>query len=267
MNKINEKKAQLEKEIEKLGRVAVAFSSGVDSTFLLKTAHDILGENAIAITAKSKCFPKRETVKAKEFCKKEGIKQIAFDFNPFLIEGFAENPENRCYICKKELFSQIKYIAAQNEITHIIEGTNVDDLSDYRPGLKAIEAMKILSPLVGAGLTKPEIRILSKELNLDTYNKASFACLATRFPFGERITEKKLSAIEAAEDMLYNLGFNQFRVRAHGKIARIEVEKKDFENVLLKKEEIAPYFKALGFDYITLDLEGFRSGSMNKTGE
>ena len=263
MNEIHKKKAALEAEIKKLGRLAVAFSSGVDSTFLLKTAHDILGDNAIAITAKSQCFPSRETTEATEFCKKEGIKQITFDYNPFLVEGFSDNPKNRCYICKKALFSQIKSIAAENGFTHIAEGTNTDDLSDYRPGLKAIKELEILSPLSGAELSKSEIRLLSKELNLQTHSKASFACLATRLPFGESITKEKLSAIEAAEDMLFDFGFNQFRVRAHGKVARIEVETNDFERILTKKDEITPYFKSLGFNFITLDLEGFKSGSMN----
>ena len=262
---MNKKKLnQLEKRITELGRVAVAYSSGVDSTFLLKTAHDLLGDNAIAITAKSFCFMKAETKEAEEFCKKEGIKQIIVEFNPLEVEEFKNNVPQRCYFCKKALFGKIKEIAENCGISHVLDGTNADDLSDYRPGMKALEELGIISPLLDAGLTKNDIRLLSEEKGLATFNKPSFACLATRIPYGEAITKDALLQIEKAEERLCELGFKQYRVRKHGNIARIEVLKEELSKAVELESEIAPYFKSLGFAYVTLDLEGFISGSMNR---
>ena len=266
MNEFFSKQKELENQLKSLGSAAVAFSAGVDSTYLLRVASEVLGKNLLAITAKAPCFPMRETQRAIDFCKKENIRLIVFDFNPFETEGYSNNPENRCYICKKALFSQIISIAKENGITNIIEGTNLDDLSDYRPGRKALEELNIISPLLESKLTKNEIRILSEELGLETYDQPSFACLSTRIPYGEEITEKKLLTIEKAENKLSELGFKQYRVRHHGTVARIEINEEDLEKALKEKEIIIHHFKSLGFKYITLDLEGFRSGSMNETG-
>jgi uncharacterized protein len=266
MEKLKRKQKLLEEELKKLGRVAVAFSSGVDSTFLLKTAHDLLGENAVAITAKAPCFMKSETKQAEEFCKKEGIKQIVLEFNPLEVEQFRSNAPDRCYFCKKALFSEIKRIAKENGISHILDGTNADDTADYRPGMEALEELGIISPLLDAGLTKSNIRALSEELDLPTFNKPSYACLASRIAYGEEITKEKLRSVENAEQKLFDMGFEQFRVRVHGKLARIELKKEDIPSFINSNqyEQAVLYFKTLGFSFVSLDLEGFKSGSMNR---
>ena len=259
-----EKKFEHLKEILKgYGNVAVAFSSGVDSTFLLKVAHDVLGENAIAITATSEFFPQREIEEAKNFCKREGIKQIILEEDIFSVENIENNPKNRCYLCKKNLFTKILELAAQNKISNVAEGSNMDDNGDYRPGLQAIAELKIKSPLREAELYKNEIRELSKKLNLPTWDKPSFACLASRFVYGEKITPEKLSRIEKAEEILRDKNFKQFRVRIHDNLARIEILPTDFEKILSVREDIVSKFKSFGFDYVSLDLQGYRTGSMN----
>ncbi|MCD8214298.1 MAG: ATP-dependent sacrificial sulfur transferase LarE [Clostridiales bacterium] len=265
---LNEKYEKLKEYLLSLESVAVAFSSGVDSTFLLKTAHDVLGENVIAVTAQSCSFPKRELTEAEEFCKNEEIKQIIFKSEELEIEGFKNNPVNRCYLCKKELFQKIQTIAKENRIKNIAEGSNTDDNGDYRPGLQAVAELGIKkSPLRYAGLNKAEIRELSKMLGLKTYSKQSFACLASRFPYGEEINEKKLEMIDKAEQLLLDMGFNQIRVRIHGTIARIEAEENDFSKLIDKeiREKIISEFKKYGFTYISADLQGYRTGSMNET--
>ena len=260
---IIEKQKNLENSIKKMSKVAVAFSSGVDSTFLLKTAHGILGENCVAITARGCCFPKNETQEAEDFCKKEGIKQIIIDYNPLEIREFSENAKERCYFCKKALFSKIKEVASGIGISNIIEGTNFDDLSDFRPGMKAVKELNILSPLLRAELTKDEIRALSREAGLPTFDKPSYACLASRIPYGDEITKEKLQKIEKAESKLLSLGFKQMRVRIHGNLARIEIEQKDFEKLLALSPEINAYFREIGFDFVSMDLGGYRTGNMN----
>ena len=255
----------LKEYIKSLESVAVAFSSGVDSTFLLKMAHNLLGDKVIAVTAKSCSFPKRELNEAVEFCKKENIKHIIVESEELDIEGFRKNPINRCYLCKRELFEKIINIAEKEGIKNIIEGSNTDDDGDYRPGLQAIKELNIKSPLRYANLTKKDIRELSKRLNLKTAQKQSFACLSSRFPYGEEINEEKLLMVDKAEQFLLDLGFHQVRVRIHNNLARIEVGVDEFDNLILNREKIVSEFNKIGFIYVSMDLKGYRTGSMNET--
>lgn len=261
-NKLEDLRAYL----KSLGSVAIAFSSGVDSTFLLKVAHEVLGDKVIAITAQSHSFPRRERDEAKEFCEKEGIRQVICLCDELKIEGFAQNPPNRCYICKKALFQQICDLAKENGMAYVAEGSNMDDMGDYRPGLMAITELGIKSPLREAKLTKAEIRAYSKEMGLPTWDKPSFACLSSRFAYGEIITKEKLEMVEKAEALLMKYGFRQMRVRMHGLLARIEVLPEEFEKLMEEsvRQEIYDQLKSYGFSYITVDLIGYRMGSMNE---
>ena len=249
-------------------KLAVAFSAGVDSTLLLKAAVNTLGnENVLAVTALSASFPEREADEADVFTRGIGVSRITVEVDQLSIPGFRENPANRCYLCKKVLFTQMMEAAREKGFTVMAEGSNVDDLSDYRPGLKAIEELGVRSPLREAGLTKAEIRELSSELGLPTWNKPSFACLATRFVYGETISDEKLRRVELGERLLQDLGFKQFRVRIHGeegRLARIEVLPGDLGKLLKKRQEITSEFRKAGFDYTAMDLEGYRTGSMNE---
>jgi uncharacterized protein len=267
MNEQIEKLEQLKQYFASLGSVAVAFSSGVDSTFLLKVAHDVLGEKVIAVTAESCSFPKRELNEAKEFCEKEGIRHFVCHSEELEIEGFAQNPKNRCYLCKRELFEKIKKIAEENGISYVAEGSNLDDNGDYRPGLLAVAELGIKSPLRDCGFAKADIRALSKELGLSTWEKQSFACLSSRFVYGETISEEKLNMVDKAEQLLLDMGFHQVRVRIHGLMARIELMPEEFPKLLSDENRIriAEAFKEYGFTYVTMDLLGYRTGSMNET--
>jgi uncharacterized protein len=258
---------QLKNYLKELGSVAIAFSSGVDSTFLLKVAHDVLGDKAIAVTAKSCSFPKRELDEAVWFCNKEGIKHFICNSEELEIEGFSQNPPNRCYLCKRELFEKIINIAKENNISYVAEGSNMDDNGDYRPGLTAVAELEVKSPLRAVGLTKSQIRAYSKELGLPTWDKQSFACLSSRFVYGETITEEKLNMVDKAEQLLLDMGFHQIRVRIHDKLARIEVIPDEFEKLIEKntREEIVSKFKSYGFTYVSMDLSGYHMGSMNAT--
>lgn len=257
----------LKEMIKGYGSLAVAFSGGVDSTFLLKVAKDVLGDKVIAVTASSCSFPKRELEEAKKFCEETGIRHIVCHSEELDIEGFRQNPKNRCYLCKHELFEKIWEIARENDIQTVAEGSNMDDNGDYRPGLIAVKELGVESPLRKAELYKEEIRELSKEMGLPTWDKQSFACLSSRFVYGETIDEQKLGMVDKAEQLLLDLGFHQVRVRIHGKIARIEILPKEFPKLLNDDTRVLIHnkLKEYGFEYVTMDLLGYRTGSMNET--
>lgn len=261
-----EKYEQLKDYLKSLKSVAVAFSSGVDSTFLLYAAKDVLKDKVIAVTASSCSFPKRELDEATKYCEENGIRHEICKSEELEIEGFSHNPKNRCYLCKHELFEKILKIAAREGINAVVEGSNLDDNGDYRLGLQAVAELNIKSPLRHIGFTKDEIRVLSKYFNLPTWNKQSFACLSSRFVYGETISEEKLSMVDKAEQLLLDLGFRQVRVRIHNMIARIEIMPEEFENLISEnvRKQITEKFKEYGFDYVTMDLTGYRTGSMNE---
>ncbi|MDR1052815.1 MAG: ATP-dependent sacrificial sulfur transferase LarE [Planctomycetaceae bacterium] len=268
MGELRSKSEKLEEYIRGLGRVVVAFSGGVDSTFLLRFSYDVLGSGVLAVTARSCSFPQRELDAAQEFTRKNGIEHVVVDSEELEIEGFSSNPLNRCYLCKTGLFTKIRQVAAARGIEHIAEGSNADDEGDYRPGMQAVAEFGILSPLRHAKLTKNEIRQLSEKLGLPTWNKQSFACLSSRFPYGENISRERLAMIDNAEQFLLDAGFVQVRVRFHGNLARIETDENGFKLLLSEKklrENIYKKFKEIGFTYVSIDLLGYRTGSMNET--
>jgi len=261
---LEEKLDSLKEILRSLGSVAIAYSGGVDSTFLSRVAFDVLGENSMAITAKSETYPRSEFEEATRLAKEIGIRHEITVSEELDIPEFSANPVNRCYHCKKELFTKLKEIASEYGVQHVADGSNFDDLDDYRPGMQAVEELEVRSPLKEAGMTKDDIRELSKQMGLPTWDKPSFACLSSRFPYGNKITREKLTAVGEAEIFLKGLGIRQLRVRHHDKTARIEVTEDDMTILLQKKEQIVKKLKELGYTYVTMDLQGYRTGSMNE---
>ncbi|MDO9350628.1 MAG: ATP-dependent sacrificial sulfur transferase LarE, partial [Deltaproteobacteria bacterium] len=261
-------KIQKLKEIfESMGKVVVAFSGGVDSTFLLKIARDTLGvENVLAVTALSPLYPERELRGAEKMAQEIGVKHLLIESNELEIDGFSKNPPDRCYLCKRELFGELIKTAQQENISCIVEGSTLDDEKDHRPGKKAIGELGIRSPLVEASFSKADVREVSKALGLPTWDKPSFACLASRFPYWEEITVEGLKWVNEAENFLIELGFKQVRVRHYKDLARIEIFKEEIGRLLdgAIREKVIEHLKKIGYQYITLDLQGFRSGSMNE---
>lgn len=258
-----EKEKKLSVLLEKCMPLAVAFSGGVDSTYLLHEAVKAGKEKVTALIMKTPSVPERELDEAVTFCKSRGISFFVLPTNPFSVEGFRENGRDRCYICKHFLFSALLEKAKEEGIPFVADGTNADDTKEFRPGLRALKELEIRSPLAEAGLTKKEIRELSEKEGLPTWNKPSFSCLATRFPYGEELTVEKLRRTEAAENLLADLGFTQRRVRVHGDLARIEVLPAEIPLLLERRDMISSRLEELGFLYTTVDLKGFRSGSMD----
>ncbi len=247
--------------------VVVGFSGGVDSTFLLSCCIEALGkEKVLAATAVSETYPQTQLEEAKEVVRMLGVEHHLFHTLELEIEGFKENPPNRCYYCKKELYTYLKELAAERGYRTVVDGTNLDDEGDHRPGMKALEELGIRSPLREAGVGKADIRKLSREMSLTTWDKPSFACLSSRFPYGESITPEKLTMVGKAEDFLRSLGFRQLRVRHHGQTARIEVESDQIDRLVEGKvrQKVVDHLKALGYRYVSLDLQGYRTGSMNE---
>lgn len=267
MDPLHEKREKLISLLKNEGRLAVAFSGGVDSAFLLAAAKEALGEELLAVTGSFASFPERELIGAEKLCAGMGVSFVSVGIDQLSIPGFAANPPDRCYICKKALFTRLIGAANERGFGAIAEGSNADDDPAGRPGMRAIAELGVLSPLRQAGLTKAEIRALSKEMGLPTWSRPAYACLATRIPYGEEVTAQKLCMIGGAEEYLFGLGLEQMRVRMAGSTARIEVEREHFSELIKPEtaEGVVKRFRELGFKFVSLDIEGYRSGSMDRT--
>ncbi len=263
---LQEKTEKLKEILKGYPDLIVAFSGGVDSTLLLYVAHTVLGEKILAVTARSPVHPAREIRFAEEFTAARGIQHIVVVSGEMQQADFRANRSDRCYVCKRNLLADLIELGRDRGMIHVVHGANFDDLNDYRPGMKAAREMEVTAPLVEAGLNKDEIRLISQQFNLPTWNKPSMACLATRVPYGTPIREETLAMIDAAEEFILSIGASTVRVRHHGDTARIEVNPEDFKRILSPSTRLAvtDRLKTLGFSYVTLDLEGYTSGSMNR---
>ncbi|MFB7142140.1 ATP-dependent sacrificial sulfur transferase LarE [Gottfriedia sp. NPDC056225] len=262
---MNEKYERLKAILKNMNNVVVAFSGGVDSTFLLKVAVDVLGvENVLAVTADSETYPSSELEEARKLAKQIGATHQVIETSELNIPGYTENDRNRCYYCKNGLFEQIVPIMHKNGFNNVVYGLIADDMNEHRPGVRAAKEHGVRGPLQEAELFKEEIRHLSKQLGLPTWEKPSFACLSSRIAYGEKITIEKLTKVEKSEAYIKAIGIRQVRVRTHQDIARIEVETQDMQLVLKNYEDIVKNLQQFGYKYVTLDLQGYVSGSMNK---
>ncbi|ENH96644.1 hypothetical protein J416_09714 [Gracilibacillus halophilus YIM-C55.5] len=262
---VEQKYRKLVSILQDMKRIVVAYSGGVDSTLLLKVAVDTLGvDNVLAVTADSETYPTSELEEAKRLAKKIGARHQVIETSELAIPGYTENDKNRCYFCKNSLFDHLVPIMEDKGYKNIVYGVIADDLSEYRPGMQAAKEQGVRGPLAEATLYKEEIRELSKEMELDTWNKPSFACLSSRIAYGEKITQAKLSKVEKSEAFLKTVGIRQVRVRTHEEIARIEVEPQDMQKLLANHQRITEKLQSYGYKYVTMDLVGYKSGSMNK---